>query len=373
MIRILHLSSDFQYQKLYPNLVRALSSEDIDQVVYLQKRDLDRYTVLDGINNVTVVQSFQYKNWMKFFFKWRVHSIVSDIEKSVEISQISMTVSYFLFSDGSVANEIFKKFNIPFVVAIRNSDINHYFKYRFWLKKYAKEVMSNASVITFPAPSYINIIKRIVGEKFFNEVIKDKIEIVGNIIDDRWFENVVSKSIPEDEIRLLYAGEFSKNKRIENIITSFNSFSKTNNSRLLLIGNYGDNVKYVNQLAASNANIQIIDKIDSVDELIAIFDNCHIFLMPSKTETFGNVYVEAMARGLPVVYTKGQGIDGYFPDGKVGLPVSEPLNSSILKSLDRIIRDYNTISINAIDSSKSFTKKSIVGKYLGIFRRVVRK
>ena len=35
--------------------------------------------------------------------------------------------------------------------------------------------------------------------------------------------------------------------------------------------------------------------------------------MPSIHETFGLVYIEAISQNLPVVHTKGQGIDFLFP------------------------------------------------------------
>ena len=55
--------------------------------------------------------------------------------------------------------------------------------------------------------------------------------------------------------------------------------------------------------------------------------------MPSFPETFGLVYVEAMSQGLPIIYTKGQGIDGYFEDGKVGYPVNTKDSNDIVKKL----------------------------------------
>ena len=40
--------------------------------------------------------------------------------------------------------------------------------------------------------------------------------------------------------------------------------------------------------------------------------------MLSIMETFGLVYAEAMSQGLPIIYTKGQGFDEQFDEGKVG-------------------------------------------------------
>ena len=64
------------------------------------------------------------------------------------------------------------------------------------------------------------------------------------------------------------------------------------------------------------------------EELIKLYRDSHIFTMPSITESFGLVYAEAMTQALPVVYTKGQGFDGQFPDGEVGYSV-EALNEIV--------------------------------------------
>lgn len=370
MKKILQLSSDFQYQKLYPNLVRGLSQQDIGQIVFLQTRGNEPYVELDDIKNVSIVQTFQHRLWMKFLFKKRITALKSSIQNSVNLAEVSLTVAYFLFTDGAVANELYKQNGTPFIVAIRNSDVNHYFKYRFWLKGYIKEVMTNASKIIFPSPSYIKATKDIVGDAFYSKIIHNKIEIVGNIIDDAWFDGVTAKEPPNSEINIIYAGEFSKNKRLDAVISSFRLFTKKNTARLFLVGNYGDYVDKIVKLAEPYENIHIIDKVDCVRNLISIFDKCHILVMPSKTETFGNAYIEAMARGLPIVYSKGQGVDGYFEDGEVGFPVSPPLDRSILESLENILKDYSNLSRNAIEGSMSFTKGAIVKKYIDIFNKV---
>src|SRR5690606_19135661 len=44
-------------------------------------------------------------------------------------------------------------------------------------------------------------------------------------------------------------------------------------------------------------------RIAQKEELIRIYRDCHLFVMPSRNETFGLVYVEAMLQGLPILYT----------------------------------------------------------------------
>ena len=57
------------------------------------------------------------------------------------------------------------------------------------------------------------------------------------------------------------------------------------------------------------------------ENFIKYFIESDIFVMPSRYETFGLVYVEALSQGLPVIYTRGQGFDGQIPDGEVGYSV----------------------------------------------------
>ena len=68
--------------------------------------------------------------------------------------------------------------------------------------------------------------------------------------------------------------------------------------------------------------------------------------MPSLTETFGLVYIEALSQGLPIIYTKGQGIDGFYKEGYVGFHV-DPYNvNDIVKKIIMIDSDYDTLSDN---------------------------
>lgn len=98
-------------------------------------------------------------------------------------------------------------------------------------------------------------------------------------------------------------------------------------------------------------------------------DNCDIFVMPSHRETFGLVYIEAMSRGLPVVYTKGQGIDGFFEEGEIGYPVDPAETNAIVTAIENIIMNYSNISKNCIVNSKAFNWSSVSNEYIKLYNK----
>src|SRR5690606_22696545 len=84
----------------------------------------------------------------------------------------------------------------------------------------------------------------------------------------------------------------------------------------------------------------------SKEKLLELYRANDILVMPSKTETFGLVYAEAMSQGLPVIYSKGQGFDGQFKEGLIGYHVDcfDPVN--IASSILKIVNNYEEMSSN---------------------------
>ena len=367
---ILHLSTDFQYQNLYPNLVKGLNVGGVEQLVFIQHRGArdvkQKYSYLGAYTKV----SYGYSWWMKFFFGARILKIFSDLKNSDLLEKHPIIMAYFLMTDGAVAYLANKTFGTPYIVSVRNTDISHYLKYRPWLKSLARKILMGAETVIFVSPSYIAAIKEHLGAGFYETYVAAKVAIIGNIVNDLWFDLPVNINMPDNRLKLIYVGEFSKNKRIEETIKAFVILKQKIDVSLTLVGNYGDNCEAIAKLSSKHSEIVIHDKLCDPLALISLVDQHDIFVMPSKSETFGMVYVEAMARGLPIVYTKGQGIDGYFPDGSVGYSVSNPIAKNIADRVIDIVNNYVDISSAARASSHLFLRSSIIEKYLKVFKSV---
>ena len=87
-------------------------------------------------------------------------------------------------------------------------------------------------------------------------------------------------------------------------------------------------------------------------------------VVPSRAESFGLVFVEALFAGLPIIYPKGTAIDGYFDDLPFALGVDAKAPASIAKAMMQAIEQESELKSELADWQKSraadfFTRKAI--------------
>jgi glycosyltransferase involved in cell wall biosynthesis len=94
-----------------------------------------------------------------------------------------------------------------------------------------------------------------------------------------------------------------------------------------------------------------------------------VFAMASHHETFGLVYVEALSQGLPVLFSKGQGIDGTFAEN-IGLPVDPSSVEDIRRGLEQMIDRYPTFDLSQVRFER-FGWESIAARYLEMYQAIL--
>ena len=92
------------------------------------------------------------------------------------------------------------------------------------------------------------------------------------------------------------------------------------------------------------------------------------FVMVSSREAFGLVYVEAMAKGLIVIGTKGQGIDGVVKDGENGFLCDagdvDGLAAVIRKMVVMPKSKRQRMSDLSVETAKGLTDRKVAEHYM---------
>lgn len=111
-------------------------------------------------------------------------------------------------------------------------------------------------------------------------------------------------------------------------------------------------------------------------DLQEFYRNCDLFIAPSRYESFGLIFLEAMAYGKPVIGTKTGGISEIVADGKVGLLVEVNNPGQIAKSVLKIFASEQLREKLGKQSFKhvreKFTKEQMVESTLKIYKRTIR-
>ena len=104
------------------------------------------------------------------------------------------------------------------------------------------------------------------------------------------------------------------------------------------------------------------------EEVLHYMEQADIFAMVSSPETFGLVYIEAMAKGCITVGSRGEGIDGVIVDNKNGFLCKPDSINDLKTTLERIMKlnqkEKYRILNNAIITVEDLTYEKLASKFL---------
>lgn len=357
-MKVLHLSNSYYGTKLYRNLLDALGSivgVENTMVVCCPKGEVHNA-------EAGIIPLYIFNKTDRVFYLYKQNKMMRAIETFFR-GQYDILHAHFLFTNGGIAYKLKKKYGTPYVVTVRNADVNLFFKYRKYLMGYANEILKHANAVTFLSDPYREKVIDNYVRKDLRDSIRAKSFVIPNGIDPVWLKNrSIRKREPEEKkLNIVYTGVIDRNK---NLLTTLTACKK--------LIDEGYDINYT--VIGSIKNREIYNKIvrecfvryftpKTHIELINIYKSQDIFVMPSIHESFGLVYAEAMSQGLPVIYSKGQGFDGHFPQGQIGFAVDSMDANAIVEAIKRILNDYNEMSVRCEKNSAGFDWRKIAYRY----------
>lgn len=141
-------------------------------------------------------------------------------------------------------------------------------------------------------------------------------------------------------------------KGITNLIQAFSKLSPRypNLKLLIAVGKAPDSLKQEfdaslemleGYIKLNNVKDNTVIKLFKLEEMPKVYKVSHLFVLPSQNETFGQVFLEAMATGVPVIGTKVGGIPEIITDSYNGYLVAPDDSSILAQRMEKVIMDEN--------------------------------
>lgn len=374
-MNVLHIVNGYIGNSLYKHFFTQLGTYNIAQSVFVPARKPGQV----GINKPDnpeiktyypiIVNSFIYR----LIFHLKIRKELRAIRSLVTVTDFSLIHAHTLFSDGAVAYYLFKQYKIPYIVAIRNTDINVFCKYFFHLRNLGREIILNSEKLVFLCDPYKEKLKLYYGS--IAELIEHKSVIIPNGIDDFWYKNKPQVKTLSKDIRLVFAGQITYNKNIHTIIRAIEKLQGELVPELAIIGAGPNDQKWYLkwlEFMIKNKPLIKIKKAIPKEELAMFYKDATMFVMPSFKESFGLVYAEAISQNLPVLYTAKEGFDGWFYQGEVGYSVDPYSPADIAEKIILTVKNYDEIQHTIASKGEFFSWRAICEKYYQMYSNISR-
>lgn len=257
-----------------------------------------------------------------------------------EIGRPDMIHAHCCVWAGYAAMRLSQKTGIPYVVT------EHATLFQLHKKEISKR---NNAVIK---KVFQNAQKVICVSRAFARLLEDyttNIEVIGNVVDCQQFKaaEVIQKDNTNIQHRFLticYMEEEAQlyKKGIDLLIKAWAEIAPKYPHAKLIIGGGGKARKKVVEWIEDYCVAQSVELLGALErqQVIRQMQQCDCFVLPSRYETFGVVYIEAMACGKPVIAAANGGPDEFVKDFN-GILIQPEQEEELVQAIENIIARVN--------------------------------
>lgn len=335
--------------------IHTLSKELINQghEVYVITYPHKDITDIDGIH-VIGTKGLNIPGVRGLMFKMNAKKALENLIEKVDIDIIH---GHYLFPAGAAAVEVGNDHKIKTYVTAHGSDMFELYKKQPLMRSTVRKVLKNADGVfaVSNALKHEIIATGVIG-------IADKTKLCWNSVDIEKFNDNDNDSFKKeynlaDKPVVLFVGNLIKRKNVESLLEA----KKIANSDYYLVV-VGDGPQFKKlKSKVGDENIRDVIFTGSRNDVENIIPSCDVLVLPSYSESFGLVLIEALACGKPVIGSNVGGITEIINDD-VGLLVNPNKVSSIARAIDKIINDEEfrqVLSSNARNRAMDFSKMTI--------------
>lgn len=354
---------------------QALELQKSGVLVTVAYNEIWPLTLLGKVNEKTGInfqvedslRTYRYKNYnfipkshlMFKVFNRRMDKLYKEIvEKEGKIDIIHAQSSLW---GGISAAYIAKKYDIPLVIT-EHSSIERGPYVRESYKPLIKDSYNIAKKVVVVGSGLKKEIEKFSG--------RSDIEVIHNLVSIDLFNK--REEISKSEFIFFSLAFLEGEKGMDTLIKSFAAGFKGSKCKLYIGGDGGQREGL--EVLANNLGVKnqvVFLGALSREEVAKNMNKCDVFVLASRYETFGVVYIEALASGKPIIGTYNGGAEDIINEvnGKlVDIDDVDGLKDAMI-SVKENIKFYNS-SVIREDCYNRFSRKSIVTQIIDIYKKV---
>ncbi len=264
---------------------------------------------------------------------------------------------------GKIASVVKLRYNIPIVITEHSSHVN---------KSSLPKVFKNYLTECYKSADRLIVVSTALSKKI-NSFLGYSAVVVPNIVDTAIFEYKRGEVVNTEGFVFISVASLDKNKAIGLLIDAFAEACLGDNVFLKIVGD-GPLLEPLKRKVidcGKQSNIFFLGR-QSRSNIATLFSSSNVFVLPSQSETFGVVYIEALLSGLPVVATKCGGPEDFInSDNGLLIPVNDKDSLiAALKIMQTEAGKYNPDLISQ-ECKARFAPDVIANKLSNIYKEIL--
>jgi len=200
-----------------------------------------------------------------------------------------------------------------------------------------------------------------------------EIRVIPNLVNESFFHGGL-RSEPKGRFGFISVGALEHKKGMDVLLRAFAGIAEQHPDVTLTICGGGSEAEALERLSRElgiSSSVTFTGPVSRQEVSRRLREN-QIFVLPSRTETFGVVYVEAMACGLPIVMTKTNAWE-ILARPETGLAVEIDDVDALGQAMESVMDRYGQYDPQRISAlcADSFSEKAICEKLTALYEETV--
>ncbi len=288
-----------------------------------------------------------------------------------------------IYADGVAARFLARDAGCTYSLSVRGTDVNLGTRWHAWAASLVRRTLADARSVMLLSPTFATPLIARLGLRS-----PPRLHTLASGLDAefcrlvrRTRDRTAREPAASGPVRLLADGK-TRNKNLDGVCEACLLLVRRGGlaGRPLEVEAFGIEPAGLARVVSTNVlrrvaaeprlQLRAIGRLEGRDAMARAQSRADVFVMPSRSESFGLTYLEAIGMCTPVVYSRGQGIDGLFDEIHVGAAVDSGDAADIARGIESCVERFpHGLGPFEENPVTSFTWPAVAAGFVDALRR----